>query len=126
MVALCDFLSRRFRAALASCPTAHEHGVRFDYTCGQFCLETNRARVFPATGTVCVIFELVAAAADRPRHSGKGASNGSVGDCESVAESVKRVIKRALLSRDRPGGGLDAGAARAHVEVGFFGGETGA
>lgn len=118
-VALCDFLARRFRAAVASSSAARENGIRFDYDVGQYCLETNRARVFPSTGTVSVVFELVPSFGRGQKRSERRPRNGDVERSdEGLVGSLRGVVKKALLSRDRPGGGLNADAARAHVEVG--------
>lgn len=112
-VALCDFLCREFEAAVASSNTARRHGFRFRHDVGAFCLETNSARVFPDTGTVCVLFDLVAAAGFQPLGDG----NDSPMEGEEMVESITSVSKRALLGRDHPGGGLDLQMARAHIEV---------
>lgn len=75
-------------------------------------------RVFPNTGTVHVAFELVSV---RGRRGPGGVSNGGVGggsEGEALMQSLRGLVKQALLRRDHPEGGLDAHAARAHVEVG--------
>lgn len=121
-MALCDFLARSFQAAVAASSAARDNGIRFDYDVGQYCLETNHARVFPATGTVRVMVELSWDERRQRRRAGRvGGTSDAVSsrEGEGLVESLRGVVKRALLSSDRAGGGLDAAAARAHVEVGM-------
>ena len=113
-VALCDFLCRQFQSAVASSPTARYLGLRFRHDVGPYCLETNCARVFPTTGTACVFFDLVATGESQLLR-GQGGDGSAEG--KAVVETITMLTKQALLSRDHPGGGLDAEAARAHVEV---------
>eukprot|EP00752_Nemacystus_decipiens_P014781 g13160.t1 len=130
-VALCDFFARRLHDAIVASPAARANGIHSDYhseTVGQFVLETNRATVSPATGTISVVFELQPAGAstgERPQQHQPGrAAPGNPGGEESggmgmgveIEESVRGVIKRALLSRGQPGGGLEPEDACAHVK----------
>lgn len=124
-VALCDFLARRLHAAIAAAsPAASSHGIRSDYdseAVGQFVLETNRAAVSASTGAVSVVFEVWPA-----RRDGGGAWQLCEGGREQkqdggrgaeMAEVLRGIVKQTLLGSVHPGGGLDAAAALAHVEV---------
>ncbi|CAN0057069.1 unnamed protein product [Ectocarpus sp. 4 AP-2014] len=124
-VALCDFLARRLHAAIAAAsPAASSHGIRSDYdseAVGQFVLETNRAAVSAVTGAVSVVFEVLPA-----RRGGGGGPRQLCGGAQEqqqdrgrgaeMAEVLRGIVKQALLGSVHPGGGLDAAAARAHVE----------
>ncbi|CAM9996485.1 unnamed protein product, partial [Ectocarpus sp. 12 AP-2014] len=124
-VALCDFLARRLHAAIAAAsPAASSHGIRSDYdseAVGQFVLETNRAAVSAATGAVSVVFEVLPArggGGGGPRQLCGGAQEQQQdrGRGAEMAEVLRGIVKQALLGSVHPGGGLDAAAARAHVE----------
>lgn len=128
-MALGDFLARRLHAAIASSHTARANGIHSDYndgTVGQFVLETNRAVVSPATGTVSVVFELLPASGSwrhrlsrhRQQEEGGREESGRAGGMGAgLLESVLGVVRQTLLSCAHPGGGLDAAAACSHVEV---------
>lgn len=128
-MALCDFFARRLHDAVVSSPTARTNGIRSDYnseTVGQFVLETNRASLSPATGTVSVVFDLLPASGSGvQRQPGRAApgnaereGSGGMGVGAEIEENVRGVIERALLSRSHPGGGLESEDACAHVKVG--------
>ncbi|CAN0367928.1 unnamed protein product [Ectocarpus sp. 12 AP-2014] len=125
-VALCDFLARRLHAAIAAAsPAASSYGIRSDYdseAVGQFVLETNRAGVSAATGAVSVVFEVLPArggGGGGPRQLCGGAHKQQQdrGRGSEMAEVLHGIVKQALLGSVHPGGGLDATAARAHVEA---------
>ncbi|CAN0090177.1 unnamed protein product, partial [Hapterophycus canaliculatus] len=130
-VALSDFCARRFHAAIMGSPTASSHGIRSDYntdTVGQFVLETNHAAVSPTTGTVSLVFEVFPNANGGQRlweqQKQQGQQQRQIGGQEApevemgvgMAESLRGVVKQALLNCAYPGGGLDVAAARLHVE----------
>lgn len=110
-------------------PTALSHGIRSDYntdTVGQFVLETNHAAVSPTSGMASLVFELFPSGNGgqrlwehqkrEQRVGGKEAAEKEMG--VEMAESLRGVVKQALLSSAHSGGGLDVAAARSHVEVG--------
>lgn len=138
-MALCDFFARRLHDAVVSSPTACANGIHSDYnseTVGQFVLETNRATVSPATGTVRVVFQLQPTSGSRGKQqqqqpggaapgNADGEDSGGTGVGAEMEESVRGVIERALLSRGHPGGGLEPEDACAHVKVAHWSGCNG-
>lgn len=115
-----------------SSPAALSYGIGSDYnidTVGQFVLETNHAAVSPTTGTVSLVFEIfpVGNGGQRPweHQTQEDQHHQQIGGKEpaelemgtQMADSLREIVKRTLLSRAFPGGGLDIAAARSHVEV---------